>query len=205
MNLTTLSKGLTAVFLLASLLFGCNSKSTDSEEADSSRIVSQIQDMGSAPVAPTAPFFLDSLLIKDSIFVANKNKNFVFEYYVGDSSVTLHGWLLKNTNGGSGQYDPTPDVKLLPQGKTGVSIGVGTTIGNQVLTKKVVKAITDYINANKPAPSSKANLRFKPALNSAGHIYYKITVEFPILGPQPGVLPSQNFETNPSPPHQGFE
>lgn len=204
-NLTHYGILLTGVLLVSCLIFSCNSKRTPSDDPDSTRLVRQIQGMGvQDSLSSSSGLFLDSLIVSDSVFAANKNKNFAFVYFIGDSTITLYGWILKKTSGGPGQFNPNPDVKLTPLGKTAISLSPNTSFGNQVLTKDKVKAIVDYIDSKKAKTNRKANLKFYPIKTVAGRIYYNITIE--IIGDTiQDMIPPPTFSTNPSPPHQGFE
>ncbi|MBU1822756.1 MAG: hypothetical protein KKG00_14775 [Bacteroidetes bacterium] len=181
--------------LLVFLIFSCNSKRTPSDSTDTLGADIKQGNFGVSGVLPTIS--LDTMSVDAAYFVSNPNKNFVFIHYFGDSTVSLRGWLMKNTNPRSTQFDSIPDVVFEAKGKSNVAIGPGTYVGNQVLLGKVEKDIVKAINGRG------ANLLFVPKKGSAGKIYYQILILF--KQQEFNIPPQDDYQTNPSPPHQSFD
>ncbi|MEZ0540273.1 hypothetical protein [Fibrella arboris] len=203
-----------AVALLAcSLLFvctfnACKPKSGSSDTLDTTQAGGQ----GNVVESSTAvsAIYLDSLVISVSAVAAaidtTKKQTIVFNYFVGDTAVTMHGWVLLKRSAGSGNaakdtgvFNPTPDLVLQPIGKTAVAIGPRTYLSNQVMLgrdlRKLIKALA----------TRKGYLHFKPVKDATGRISYAINFKKTTSrGEMYDVLVS-GFTTNPSPPHQAFD
>ncbi|XWW46207.1 hypothetical protein JYG30_01775 [Fibrella sp. USSR17] len=190
-NPTCLTKTLSYIALLTCLLYACNNNKSAKT--------------GSSKQTPT--FYLDSLIVSTDAFKAIGNQNITFSYFLGDTSVTLYGWVLKKgkrPGGGggmpqdTGSYNPTADLILTPVGKTTVAVGPNTFIGNQVLLKKQVSDLVRFIGTRK------GNLLFVPMLDATNRtIKYRITWLSKIASDTS--MFDNEFLTNPAPPHQAYD
>ncbi len=202
-KLFTPVRALACLLLLPFLFASCQSKqaASDTEKTDSTSITLSTSGVVDNTRDPIPTIKLSSLTVTSGVFKAHRNENFVFQHFLSDTDVTLHGWALKRINGGPGQYNPNPDVTLTPFQQTTLTVGPNSYIGNQVLTKGNEKDMVDEIG------NKNMNLYFVPTQDTpGGRIYYKIYIF------TPGQLPFDNmkphftsYSTNPSPPHQGFD
>lgn len=198
-NLYASTKVLACFLLLVCLFYACGTSQTATD-----KIATNPTD--SAVASDTIPvFFLSSLTVTDGVFKANNNKNFAFTYFMGDTAVTLHGWVLKKgALGGSGTYNPTPDLKLESIGRTAIRVKHNTYIGNQVILGKEVKKIVKYLEDNNADDG--AVLFFTPKRDdSTGRINYTIRIEFKVNGIPRHPAVAFELETNPAPPRQAYD
>ncbi|ADB39216.1 hypothetical protein Slin_3205 [Spirosoma linguale DSM 74] len=183
------------------MFVACQSGQTSADKADPSKTSSTTQSEGANNLIPV--IYLDSLTVSAKVFEDAKDKSFVFEYFFGDSTVTLDGWITQKTKSDSIYYSPKPDVKLQPKGKTNVSIGANTYVGNQLLSKETVKKIVAKIKSD--SLKRQANLLFIPARNPATtRIQYKVFIQFVNKNESDldtNLDSDSDFSTNPSPPH----
>jgi hypothetical protein len=192
---TTAHVFICALVCLPFLLTSCQSSQTNTGSKDSTTITSNLSGTAGSNTIPT--IYLSSLTVSSGVFKDNRNKNFVFEHFFGDTDITLHGWILKSTGAGPGQYNGEPDVKLTPFEQTTLTVGPNSYVGNQVLGKNDEKNMVDFIAGRN------ATLHFKPTQDTpGGRIYYKIFIQFL---PVSIVDTDPTYSTNPSPPHQGFD
>ncbi|MCX6216880.1 hypothetical protein [Spirosoma sp.] len=191
-----------AFCLLFSFMFvACQSGQTSADKADSSGISSMTQNEGASNLIPVV--YLDSLVVSAKVFEDAKGKSFIFDYFFGDSTVSLNGWITQKTKSDSIYYSPNPDVKLQPKGKTNVSIGANTYVGNQLLSKEAVKKIVAKIKSD--SLKRQANLLFIPNRDHAtNRIQYKVFIQFINKNESDldtNLYSDSEFSTNPSPPH----
>lgn len=152
-------------------------------------------------------FYLDSLTITGSNFLSKldttKKQNIVLSYFIGDSTITLHGWILKKgksgtTSSDTGVFNSTADLLLTPIGKTTTSIGPNIHLSNQVILGKITKNIIKAIRGKQ------AILYFIPGKNAkTAQINYRIKIK--IIGDSSMITAGETFSSNPSPPHQAFD
>ncbi|WP_020606116.1 hypothetical protein [Spirosoma spitsbergense] len=142
----------------------------------------------------------------------DKDINFVFEFYVKDDAVTLHGWRFKRASRNVNQFRKfTPDssdVFLTPIGKSSVAIGPDTYVNNQVFYAKDMKTmIQDIEKVRDRGPQ----LLFIPTKDPVTkRIRYNVlVVSFISASGGTGTiienLTGATYQTNPSPPHQSTD
>ena len=147
----------------------------------------------------------------------DQNINFVFEFYVKDDAVTLHGWRFKRAPRKVNQFRKfTPDsseVFLTPIGKSSVAIGPDTYVNNQVFYAKDMKTMIQDIEKVR---DRNPQLYFIPTKDPVTkRIRYNVmVVGFVSASPGPGGtgggtfainLTGATYQTNPSPPHQSTD
>lgn len=182
---------LLCILLLPLLMDACNPKPATSDKTGTSLAT----EAGST--IPT--IYMDSLMLSDSIFLLDeaKARNIIFSYFLTDTTVTLHGWLLKKVTPDTGQFTPKPNLILKPVGKTTTALGPNTYLGSQVMLRKQVLGIRKILkDKNQPA-----TLYFTPQKDTANRIYYNIIIRFRDGSSRLLAVP---LSTNPSPPHQAF-
>lgn len=190
------------------------------------------QTIGRAPVSSdiTAdqkmpPIYLDTLSINVNVLFnvrgpeesLDRKINFVFEFYIKDDAVTLHGWRFRRASQRVNELRKfTPDsseVFLTPVGKSSVAIGPDTYINNQVFYAKDMKTmIRDIEKVRDRNPQ----LYFIPVKDPVTRrIRYNVLVGG-LIAASPGPdgkgggtfiinLTGAAYQTNPSPPHQSAD
>jgi len=143
--------------------------------------------------------------------------NFVFEFYIKDDAVTLHGWRFRQASQRADQLRKlTPDsseVFLTPVGKSSVAIGPDTYVNNQIFYSKDMK---NMIRDIEKVRESNPFLYFIPVKDPVTkRIRYNVlVVGFIAASPIPGGtgggtsiinLTGATYQTNPSPPHQSAD
>ncbi|MBC7570655.1 MAG: hypothetical protein H7319_13090 [Spirosoma sp.] len=174
-----------------------------------------------ASVAPAIPLiYLDTLSINaNTLFNVqgpeerlDRKINFVFEFYIKEEAVTLHGWRFRRASQRADQLRKlTPDsseVFLTPVGKSSVAIGPDTYVNNQIFYSKDMKnMIRDIEKVRERNPF----LYFIPVKDPVTkRIRYNVLVVGLIAASgSPGVkiinLTDATYQTNPSPPHQSAD
>ncbi len=203
-----ISRSVITISLVVSLLFALLLNACNPKSAQTNSGTDTTQANGPVSATPLPSIFLDSLSITSADFIAKldttKKQNIIFNYFLADTTITLHGWVLKKGKSGSGTaqsdtgtFNPTYDLKLIPAGKSKITIGPNTYLSNQVILgkteKKILKAIKD----------KNAIIYFSPKKDATGRISYIIRIKF--IGISDTPFAPENFETNPAPPHQAFD
>ncbi|SOD97855.1 hypothetical protein [Spirosoma fluviale] len=203
MILTTTIKLFVFCLLVSFGFAACQSGQTTSDKTDSTSTNANSQTVGAKSKIPTIT--LESLIVSSDSLIAYRNSDFVFEYFFGDSVITLNGWVVKKGSSGSVAYGANPTMKLTPIGSTTATIGPNTYVCDQVLLKKDVQELAKKI---KGIPG-KTSLVFVPK-RIGERINYSIFLLTtgagqlePAIPIDPALLTNTDLETNPSPPH-GF-
>ncbi len=175
-----------------------------------------------ASVGQTIPLiYLDTLSINANVLFnvhgpeesLDRKINFVFEFYIKDDAVTLHGWRFKRASQRVNELRKlTPDsseVFLTPVGKSSVAIGPDTYVNNQIFYAKDMK---DMIRDIEKVRKNNPFLYFIPVKDPVTkRIRYNVLVVSLIAASggsgKMGImnLTGATYQTNPSPPHQSAD